>query len=154
MGDTNVECPVAQHCASQGCDKIVTSRLACPKCVKLGLPPSYFCTQECFRANYADHNKMHKLAQQIAQARASQKSSGGGGGSSSHRKTPPDGITCDPSEDVSVRTSLPNWANAYRFSGDLRPALLSPMRSVPKTIRRPDYAVSIYSSCIRFKLWS
>ena len=60
-----------------------------------------------------------------------------------HRKTPPDGITCDPNEDINLRCSLPSWGQSYSFSGDLRPALLSPKRIMPKSIRRPDYAVSI-----------
>lgn len=59
-----------------------------------------------------------------------------------HKKTPPDGITCDPGEDIDVRCSLPSWAQSYSFSGNLRPTLLSPKRTVPPSIRRPDYAVS------------
>ncbi len=60
-----------------------------------------------------------------------------------HRKTPPDGITCDLSESIDVRCSLPSWAQQYSFSGQLRPTLLSPKRVVPQSIRRPDYAVSL-----------
>jgi hypothetical protein len=32
-------------CASPGCTNAVVSRLACPKCMQLGLPPVYFCGQ-------------------------------------------------------------------------------------------------------------
>lgn len=56
------------------------------------------------------------------------------------QKAPSDGITCDPSEDATTRQSEPEWAKFYYFSGDLRPALLSPKRAVPSSIRRPDYA--------------
>lgn len=122
-------------CASPGCDKIVDTRLACPKCIQMGLPPTYFCSQSCFKANYSTHNKIHKIAKQVAQAKAAQQAQ-----NSAHRKTPPDGITCDPSEDIKLRQSLPNWSNGYDFSGTLRPALLSPKRVLPKSIRRPDYA--------------
>jgi methionyl aminopeptidase len=39
-----------------------------------------------------------------------------------------------------VKLSLPEWAKGFSFSGPLRPALYSPMRQVPTTIHRPDYA--------------
>lgn len=121
--------PSSGQCSSPGCDNILGEvKLACPKCKQMNLIPSYFCSQDCFKTNYAQHNKKHKLAKQLMCLKAA------------HRKTPPDGITCDPSEDVSVRTSLPTWANSYSFSGDLRPTLLSPMRTMPPSIRRPDYA--------------
>ena len=51
-----------------------------------------------------------------------------------------DGITCDPNEDIRIRTSLPVWAKGYDFTGSLRPTLLSPKRDIPSHIRRPDYA--------------
>ena len=55
-------------CASQGCDKPVTSGLACPNCKKLGLD-NYFCTQECFKKNYATHKKVHAIAKQVMAAK-------------------------------------------------------------------------------------
>ena len=61
-------------------------------------------------------------------------------GTSGHRKTPPDGITCDPNEDITKRLSLPTWAHNFSFTGTLRPTLISPRRPVPRSIRRPDYA--------------
>lgn len=121
------------QCASPGCTNALENKLACPKCMQLSLPPTYFCTQACFKANYASHNRIHKIAKQIMDAKAAQ-------AATSHRKTPPDGITCDLSESVDVRRSLPTWAQSYSFSGDLRPTLLSPKNSVPSSIRRPDYA--------------
>jgi len=121
---------VAQSCASPGCTKPLTSRLACPVCIKLSLTPAYFCGQDCFKANYASHNKIHKLARQIASAK---------GAASGHRKIPPNGITCASSESDAIRQSLPSWANAYNFSGSLRPTLISPKRTVPSSIRVPDY---------------
>jgi methionyl aminopeptidase len=36
--------------------------------------------------------------------------------------------------------SMPEWARGFSFTGALRPALYSPKRTVPPTIRRPDYA--------------
>ena len=38
------------------------------------------------------------------------------------------------------KLSLPTWAQSYSFTGSLRPALLSPRRTVPSTMRQPDYA--------------
>jgi len=125
-------------CASPGCNKPISSKLACPKCIQLGLAPAYFCDQECFKANYASHNKIHKLARQIADAK---------GQRMGHRKTLPDGIVCLPSEKETIRLSLPVWAKSFTFTGSLRPTLLSPKRSVPPSIRRTDYAVGVTSFC-------
>lgn len=36
--------------------------------------------------------------------------------------------------------SLPDWAQSFSFSGRLRPALYSPKRTVPPSIKVPDYA--------------
>eukprot|EP00521_Asterionellopsis_glacialis_P006641 CAMPEP_0195284048 /NCGR_PEP_ID=MMETSP0707-20130614/2397_1 /TAXON_ID=33640 /ORGANISM="Asterionellopsis glacialis, Strain CCMP134" /LENGTH=409 /DNA_ID=CAMNT_0040343343 /DNA_START=79 /DNA_END=1308 /DNA_ORIENTATION=+ len=117
-------------CASPGCDKVVSQRLACPKCIQLGLPPTYFCSQACFKANYSSHKSIHSLAKQIMAA--------GGGG---HRKTPPeDGVSCEIIAPQSQKLSLPDWAKYYDFTGDLRPTLYSPTRTVPAHIRKPDYA--------------
>jgi len=120
-------------CASPGCTSTISAKLACPKCVQLGLPPVFFCGQECFKENYKGHNKIHKLARQIADAK----------GQTGHRKTPPDGIVCSPSESDAVRLSLPVWAQNYGFTGTLRPTLLSPKRTVPPSVRRTDYADDI-----------
>ena len=58
-----------------------------------------------------------------------------------HRKTPPrDGVSCPLDAPTDMKMGLPSWAENYRFTGDLRPALYSPKRTVPPHIRRPDYA--------------
>lgn len=59
-----------------------------------------------------------------------------------HRKTPPrTGTMCDPMAPYEIRTSLPDWAHPYSFTGSLRPCLLSPPRLVTNPqIRKPDYA--------------
>eukprot|EP00970_Alexandrium_tamarense_P002043 scaffold276_cov200-Alexandrium_tamarense.AAC.6 len=122
---------VGSGCASPGCTNVVSKRLACPKCQQLGLPPVYFCGQECFKKNYSSHKAIHSIAKQMT----------GGGAVGSHRKTPPDGISCDLDADKATKLSLPVWATGYTFTGPLRPALLSPTRSItnPK-VKKPDYA--------------
>lgn len=115
-------------CASPGCNTLAEAKLACPKCIPLGLPPAYFCSQSCFKENYAAHNKVHKIAKQVMAAKAAR------------NKPKFDGITCDPNEDIRIRTSLPVWAKGHNFTGSLRPTLLSPKRDIPSHIRRPDYA--------------
>ena len=123
---------IAEKCASPGCQQL-SPRLCCPKCIQLGLAPTFFCSQDCFKANYSLHNQIHKMAQLSLDNIATP-----------HRKTPPHGIVCEPTEDRSIRLSLPKWAKTYDFTGNLRPTLISPMRNVPRSIRRPDYAVSYY----------
>jgi len=44
-----------------GCQSPATSKLACPKCLQSGLN-IYFCSQDCFKANYATHKAVHKAA--------------------------------------------------------------------------------------------
>ncbi len=56
------------QCASPGCNKVLETKLACPKCMQLNLPPTYFCSQACFKENYASHNQIHKYAKQIIDA--------------------------------------------------------------------------------------
>jgi methionyl aminopeptidase len=120
---------VSEKCASPGCNQL-SPRLCCPKCIQLGLPATFFCSQECFKANYAAHNQIHKIAQLSVETVVSP-----------HRKTPPNGIVCEPTESAAVRLSLPKWARSFEFTGTLRPTLISPMRTVPPSIKRPDYAV-------------
>jgi methionyl aminopeptidase len=114
----------AGACASPGCSTIVEQRLACPKCLQLGIPPAYFCSQQCFKDNWATHKRVHSLYKQIL-LRAAQKG---------------DGVSCPIDAPVAVQRTLPQWATNYSFTGPLRPCLMSPRRTVPEFIRRPDYA--------------
>lgn len=97
-------------CSTPNCGK--PAKLACPTCVKIGLPPSYFCSQECFKGYWSQHKAFHQLVQDAKLNAAS-------------------------SNDPSV---LPHEFTGYRFSGPLRPFQKTSKRSVPKEIRRPDYA--------------
>lgn len=45
-------------CATPGCLKGGT--MACPTCIKAGLPPTKFCSQECFKSYWNEHKKVHK----------------------------------------------------------------------------------------------
>lgn len=59
----------------------------------------------------------------------------------SHRKTPPaDGVSCPLDAPAETKLQLPSWAHNFGFTGNLRPTLYSPRRTIPSTIRRPDYA--------------
>ena len=101
---------VAQHlCATPGCGK--PAELACPTCLKLGLAPTRFCNQECFKASWKEHNQVHK---QVKAARS-------------------DEAKLDPS-------SMPPEFRGYTFTGSLRPWQKTPKRTVPAGIARPDYA--------------
>lgn len=56
------------QCASPGCDNPVTGNLACPNCKKLGID-NYFCTQDCFKKNYATHKQVHAIAKKVMAAK-------------------------------------------------------------------------------------
>ena len=44
--------------ACAGCQK-PDAQMQCPTCKKLGLPTTYFCTQECFKASWNAHKPKH-----------------------------------------------------------------------------------------------
>jgi methionyl aminopeptidase len=69
------------------------AKLQCPTCLKLLLPSSFFCTQDCFKRSWAAHKAKH-----------------------------------------AVPVDLNN------YTGQLRKGHVTPMRTVPAHIARPDYA--------------
>eukprot|EP00002_Diphylleia_rotans_P037478 TRINITY_DN8374_c0_g1_i1.p1 TRINITY_DN8374_c0_g1~~TRINITY_DN8374_c0_g1_i1.p1 ORF type:complete len:382 (+),score=59.80 TRINITY_DN8374_c0_g1_i1:63-1208(+) len=100
----------SKGCIRPSCGK--TASMKCPTCLKLGLPDAFFCSQECFKEEWAVHKNIHKIVSDAATSVAT-------------RGTDP---ACDPR------------FSGYRFSGKLRPGRVTPMRSVPANIERPDYA--------------
>eukprot|EP01098_Paradermamoeba_levis_P015312 TRINITY_DN76_c0_g1_i1.p1 TRINITY_DN76_c0_g1~~TRINITY_DN76_c0_g1_i1.p1 ORF type:complete len:358 (+),score=95.36 TRINITY_DN76_c0_g1_i1:104-1177(+) len=46
-------------CGTEGCGK--PSTLQCPTCLKMNLKPSYFCSQDCFKASWPKHKLAHVL---------------------------------------------------------------------------------------------
>ncbi|KAK3824862.1 MAG: MetAP 1 [Benniella sp.] len=48
-----------QTCQGANCSK--PASLQCPNCLKLGIPNSFFCSQDCFKSNWATHKSIHKL---------------------------------------------------------------------------------------------
>jgi len=120
-------------CATPGCTQSLTQRLSCPKCIKLGLPPSYFCSQQCFTSNYKQHNILHKTFIKLKQAQELQ--------AQQQAQASNDGVTCMQTESKNIKLSLPYWGYDYNFTGLLRPALQSPKRPITKPIiNKPDYA--------------
>ncbi|CAM9890993.1 unnamed protein product [Ascophyllum nodosum] len=110
-------------CSTPGCGK--NGDMACPTCIKLALPPSRYCSQACFKADWPRHKGIHKAAKE-KNAAAGVASSSCGSSSATARSSPA----------IQTRREF----NGYSFSGDLRPAALSATRRVPPHIRRPDYA--------------
>mmetsp|Transcript_16034 Transcript_16034/g.11564 ORF Transcript_16034/g.11564 Transcript_16034/m.11564 type:complete len:404 (+) Transcript_16034:20-1231(+) len=96
-------------CTTPGCGK--TAHMACPTCIKLGIPPSRFCSQECFKGYWEEHKKVHA---DVRKTRAVAK--------------------VDPSQ-------MPTEFNGFQFTGSLRPYQKTPRRAVPDDILKPDYAV-------------
>ena len=72
--------------------------MACPTCLTLPLQPAYFCCQECFKAAWPTHKKIHKLGKQLQAAQAQKQLE--------ERK----GMEI-PEE---LRRTMPEWATNYR----------------------------------------
>lgn len=47
-----------RYCDNPECRKPAT--LQCPTCIKIGIDPSYFCSQECFKGFWNFHKLLHK----------------------------------------------------------------------------------------------
>lgn len=113
-----------------GCGKTTVGQLSCPTCLKLGISTSIFCSQACFKANWAVHKTLHKaVAKYIGQT------TGG----------PVQGY-----ESLALgykENDMSTWLHdtdlrlfkTYTFSGSLRPWPRTAMRSVPPHISKPDY---------------
>lgn len=58
-----MEPEAASHkCNNPECCK--PSTLQCPTCIKLGLEPAYFCSQDCFKEFWPLHKLFHKKAKE------------------------------------------------------------------------------------------
>ena len=97
-------------CATKNCGK--PAEMACPTCLKLGLAPIRFCTQECFKASWNEHKAVHK---EVKKQKEETK------------------YLDDP-------LALPKEFKDFVFTGTLRPAQKSPRRTIPEGILLPDYA--------------
>jgi methionyl aminopeptidase len=104
-----VVAPETHICTTPGCGK--AANMACPTCIKLGIPPSRFCGQECFKSYWDEHKKVHT---DVRKTRAVAK--------------------VDPSQ-------MPTEFKGFQFTGSLRPYQKTPRRTVPDDIMKPDYAV-------------
>jgi methionyl aminopeptidase len=96
-------------CTTPGCGK--PARMACPTCLKLGIPPSRFCDQDCFKNYWNEHKKLHTVVKKSREA-----------------------VKVDPS-------SMPKEFTGFQFTGSLRPFQKTPKRTVPDHIMKPDYAI-------------
>ncbi|TVY84025.1 Methionine aminopeptidase [Lachnellula suecica] len=107
------ESPAKRKCAGGDCDKDAGT-LQCPTCLKLGMKESYFCSQDCFKRNWATHKAVHKSQSSFL----------------SNILTPK--VVSEPDPDNP-------WPN-FSYTGTLRPKYpLTPRRDVPKSIPHPDY---------------
>jgi len=85
-------------CSTPQCGK--ASTLQCPTCVKMDLPPAFFCSQECFKSFWGIHKLFHQ------------------------KKDKP--------------------VDNYKYTGTIRPGIISPARYIPSHIPKPDYFSSGY----------
>jgi len=47
-------------CCTPGCGVVLRSRRECPICKKMKIVGSYFCSHDCYKANWKEHKKIHK----------------------------------------------------------------------------------------------
>lgn len=112
------EPPAKRKCLGADCDNDAGS-LQCPKCLTLGMKDAYFCSQDCFKRNWATHKTIHTKQSSLL----------------SSLITPKVVSTPDPS------TGTFNPFPTFPYTGPLRPVYpLSETRKVPKHIPHPDYS--------------
>ena len=104
-------------CRTPGCGKPATMR--CPTCKELDIKDQAFCTQECFKAAWDAHKALHKSAKAAREQLLAQ-------------------VTAA----MTTKVRRPDGFDGFKFSGKLRPGVVSPRASVPAGIRKPDYADS------------
>lgn len=113
-----------------GCGKTVQGRFSCPTCAEIGLPPSYYCTKDCFRSDWPKHKALH-----IAAANVFKQPTRG-------RLSLESGITGKTPDKWKDDADLSRFLK-YNFTGPLRPwPQTYPARPVPSHIPRPDYAIT------------
>jgi len=49
-------------CCTPGCGVVLQTRRECPVCKKMKITGSYFCSRDCYKANWREHKKMHETA--------------------------------------------------------------------------------------------
>ncbi|TRY53301.1 Methionine aminopeptidase [Cryptosporidium tyzzeri] len=128
MTDNTDELNESKIFSCEGCGSNTKSKLSCPQCKKLGLKTSFFCSQVCFKENWAIHKLKHQL----------------GGSNKEIAKVSLDlvkknVILDDPRTWVNC-THISKFIGFNGFTGPLRPYPISIKRKVPSHILRPDYA--------------
>ena len=105
--------------------------MRCPTCRKLGVPVelSMFCTQQCFKDNWTTHKQFHKMYKQ----------SMNGALVATPASSSDDDLSTEFKPTMSDLELPPEFRN-YMFTGAYRPARVTPMRTVPPHISKPDYA--------------
>jgi len=96
----------------EACGKPASFR--CPKCTSLGLPPSYFCGQDCFKKSWATHKVKHQTVAKLVEMMRAAQDAG------------PVGCQDD------------RFAG-YLYTGKLRKYPITPRLEVPDDIPKPDY---------------
>jgi methionyl aminopeptidase len=110
FAENNTSSVEAVHiCTNPTCGK--PAKMACPTCLKLGIPPSRFCDQDCFKSYWNEHKSLHN---EVKKSRTA--------------------VKVDPS-------TMPSEFTGFQFTGPLRPYQKTPRRTVPDHIQKPDYAV-------------
>ncbi|KAF2148758.1 methionine aminopeptidase 1 [Myriangium duriaei CBS 260.36] len=114
----SVEGISGRHCQGDECPN-EAGTLQCPTCQKQGTE-SFFCSQDCFKKNWAKHKLTHKKQS-----------------NNPLRKIIPPGVISEPDPATGHYNPFPT----YSYSGPLRPVYpLSPRRTIPARIPHPEYA--------------
>ncbi|KFM24263.1 Methionine aminopeptidase 1A [Auxenochlorella protothecoides] len=87
------------------------AKLQCPKCLELDLERDHaaFCSQQCFAASWVDHKRLHRPG--------------------------PDGWHYATRRGAGRSLTMPD----FNWTGPLRPWRISPMRSIPDSIPKPEW---------------
>jgi len=98
----------------EGCGKPASFR--CPTCASMGLPPSYFCGQDCFKKYWSIHKVKHQSVEKLVEMMRAAQDAG------------------------PVGCGDERFAGYY-YTGKLRKYRVTPRLPVPDDIPKPDYAL-------------
>lgn len=128
-----------------GCSQVVKKTLNCPICLKQN-KKSVFCSQECFKANWKEHQKLHKQEETKNAVVSKEKKEKEQDDTEKlkeliRKNLSPEHYNPNNKLFWMYDNHLRNFID-FKFTGKIRPWPITKMKTVPDHIEKPDYALT------------